>query len=668
MDKTLIYNKIESLRKTINEHNYHYYVLSESKISDLEFDKLMKELITLENENPEFVDENSPTQRVGDDRNKEFNQIKHTFPMLSLGNTYNEEELIEFDNRIKKIVTDDYSYICELKFDGASVSLKYVDGKLVHAVTRGDGTEGDDVTANIKTIKSIPLTLQGNDYQKEFEIRGEVILPHKNFNEINKQREKEGESQLANPRNATSGILKTRNSATVSKKGIDCYLYYMVGNELPTNSHFENIEKAKAWGFKTSEYNEKVKNIDEVIQFINKWDKKRKDLPFDIDGIVIKIDSISQQNELGFTSKFPRWAISYKFKAERVLTKLESVSFQVGRTGAITPVANLEPVLLAGTTVKRASLHNADFIKNLDLFDNDYVYVEKGGEIIPKVVGIELSKRASSTKPIEFVTVCPECKTELVKNESEAIQYCPNENSCPPQIKGKIEHFISRKAMNIEAGEATVEQLFNAKLITDITSLYELKEEDLIKLERFGKKSAQNLILSIEKSKENPFQKVLYSLGIRYVGETISKKLVKITKNIDNLKKLSFEQLIQIDEIGDKIAESIIEFFSEEKNIIIMEKLKKAGLKFEDETVETNLSSKLSGKTIIVSGSFETPQRRKEIEDMIEIHGGKKSSSVTSKTDFIVAGANMGSSKLEKAQKLNIKIISEQEFLNILAN
>ncbi len=667
MNKEEIKNRIHELRECLHKHNYNYYILAKSEISDYEFDIKMKELEKLETENPEFFDKNSPTQRVGDDRNHEFKQIKHSYPMLSLGNTYNNEELIEFDARIKKSIAEDFNYVCELKFDGASISLKYTDGQLVHAVTRGDGTEGDDVTANIKTIKSIPLKLQGTEYPNEFEIRGEIILPHSVFAELNRQKELEGEPLLANPRNAASGILKKRNSYYVSKRALDCFFYYIMGNELPTNSHFENMQLAKKWGFKVSEHSEKLKDINEVIDYINKWDKKRETLPFDIDGIVIKVDETPLQQELGFTSKFPRWAISYKFKAERELTKLESISYQVGRTGAITPVANLTPVLLSGTTVKRASLHNSDFIKNLDLHNDDFVYVEKGGEIIPKVVGIDYNKRKLDATPVIFVEYCPECNTQLIKNETEAIHYCPNENNCPPQIKGKIEHFISRKAMNIEAGEATVELLYNANLIKDISSLYELTEEQLLKLERFAKKSAQNLIASIQKSKETEFQKVIYALGIRYVGETIAKKLVKKVNDIDTLKSLTFEQLIEIDEIGDKIAVSILDFFAEEKNITIIENLKRHGLKFKIEQMQENISNSLAGKSIVVSGSFATPQRRKEIEEMVEKHGGKKSGSVTSKTSFIVAGANMGSSKLEKAKQLNIKIINEEEFLSMLA-
>jgi len=668
MEKTSVKNIIDQLRNELREHNYKYYVLSQPDITDYDYDMLLKQLEKLEHENPEFFDKNSPTQHVGDDRNNEFIQVKHKYAMLSLGNTYNEEELIEFDNRIKKIIPDSFKYVCELKFDGASISLQYIDGILNRAVTRGDGFEGDDVTTNIKTIKSIPLKLRGNDYPSDFEIRGEILLPHSSFVKINKQKEENGEQLLANPRNAASGILKTQNSAIVAQKGLDCYLYYMIGENLPSDSHTENLEKAKSWGFKISEHSGKVDNISEVIEFVKKWDTKRKELPFDIDGVVIKVDSSKLQEELGFTSKFPRWAISYKFKAERVSTILESVSFQVGRTGAITPVANLQPVQLAGTTVKRASLHNADFIANLDLRIGDRVYVEKGGEIIPKVVGVEIEKRQPHSHSIVFITNCPECKTELVKKTGEAINYCPNDSGCPPQIRGKIEHFISRKAMNIEAGEATVEQLYNEKLIANIADLYELKTEQLINLERFGKKSAENLIKSIENSKNVQFSKVLYALGIRYVGETVAKILAKAVKSIDNLMKMSFEELIVIDEIGDKIAQSIIEHFKKEENIKIIQRLKKYELKLETEKIEKSeniIDNQFSGKKIYATGTFAN-YKKEEIQSLLESLGAEFASGYAKSLDYLIVGSLKGSSKEDKAKKDGVKILSENEFIKML--
>ncbi len=655
---------IIDLRNKLRNHNYQYYVLSNSLISDYEYDIMLKKLEEFEQKFPEFNDVNSPTVRVGDDRNKSFEQVNHSFPMLSLGNTYNKEELEDFDQRVKKIIGENFSYVCELKFDGASISLKYVDGKLVQAATRGDGKQGDNVTENVRTIKSIPLVLQNSDYPKEFEIRGEIFMSHKIFAELNIKREKEGKNLFANPRNAASGSLKQKNSYKLAQRKLDCFLYYLESDTLLSSSHYENLNNCKKWGFKISEHTKKVKTISEVLDFINYWDTERSNLPYDIDGIVIKVDSLDLQSELGETSKAPRWAISYKFKAERVLTKLLSVDFQVGRTGAVTPVANLEPVQLAGTVVKRASLHNADFISNLDLFYKDLVYVEKGGEIIPKIVGIDKEKRAQDAEKVNFVEFCPECNTKLERIEDEAINYCRNSNNCPPQIKGKIEHFISRKAMDIGGGEATVNLLHNNNLIQNFADLYELKTEQLVSLERFGKKSANNLISSINKSKENPFEKVLYALGIRFVGETISKIIVKHYKSIDKIIDAKFEELVEVDEIGDKIAESIVEYFSVDENITLINRLQNSGLQFKSEATEG--SNSLGGKSFVITGNFGTSARRKELGNIVENFGGKKRSSISKNTDYVIAGEKAGSSKIKKANELKIPIISEQDFLEII--
>lgn len=657
--------RIEQLRTELREHNYNYYVLAKPSISDYQFDMLMKELMRLENENPEFYDENSPTVRVGDDRNTKFEEGEHSFPMLSLGNTYSKEDFIDFDNRIKKSLGEEYEYVCELKFDGASISLTYEKGKLTKAITRGDGTKGDIITNNVKTISSIPLVLRGTDYPDFFEIRGEIIMPHSTFEFLNKKRETEGKSIFANPRNAAAGSLKLQNSSEVAKRKLDCFLYYLVSEKLPTNSHFDNLLKCKDWGIKISDHIIKTNNIESVFEYINYWENNRNKLGYDIDGIVIKIDSISQQQELGETSKAPRWAISYKFKAEKAETILLSVDFQVGRTGAITPVANLEPVQLAGTTVKRSTLHNSDYIKALDLHFEDFVYVEKAGEIIPQVVGINTAKRSKNAKKIDFPTYCPECGTELLRLESEAQHFCPNETGCSPQIKGKIEHFVSRKAMDIEAGEATVEQLYNEKLVKNIADLYDLKYEDVVKLERFAKKSAENLIKSISDTKKIPFEKVLYALGIKHVGESLSIKVAKHFKTIDKLIEATFEDLVAVDEIGDKIAQTLVDYFADEKNIEIIERLKKAGLQFEIEEEEL-AENILNGKSFVVTGNFGTSARRKEIEKLVEKYGGKKVSSVSSKTDYLVAGEKAGTSKLDKAEKLNIPVISEQDFLKMI--
>jgi DNA ligase (NAD+) len=664
MDKTEAKQKIQKLVAELHHHNYNYYVNNQPSISDFQFDSLLKELEKLEQEFPEFIDELSPTRRVGSDINKEFKQVEHQYQMLSLGNTYNRGELADFDNRIRKIINEDFEYVAELKFDGTAISLRYKNGKLDKAVTRGDGTKGDDVTENAKTIKSIPLVLNGSDYLDEFEIRGEVILPHSSFNAINAERLANEEALFANPRNAASGTLKLQNSSEVAKRKLDCYLYYMLASKLPFDGHFENLNKAKEWGFKVSEHAKKLKSLDEVFQYIDYWDMERKNLPFDIDGIVIKVNSIRLQEELGFTSKTPRWAISYKFKAEQVETELISIDFQVGRTGAITPVANLNPVQLAGTTVKRASLHNADIIAELDVRIGDFVYVEKGGEIIPKIVGVNTLKRKEDAKLFQYITKCPECGTDLIRQEGEAQHYCPNDKACPPQIKGKIEHFISRKAMDVNAAEATVESLFSNNLVYSIADLYDLTKEQLLSLERFAEKSAQNLLDSLDASKKVPFERVLFALGIRFVGATVAKTLAKSLKNIDNLMQASFENLTAIEEVGERIAQSLIYFFNQEENNLVIQRLRNAGLRFEIQEEELH-SQILQGKTIVISGTFEQFSRD-ELKKMIEMNGGKNASSISKKTNFLLAGENIGPSKLEKVKELNIPSLTEQEFLDLI--
>ncbi len=657
--------RIRQLRDLINEYDYYYYVLAQPKISDYEYDKLVKELEQLEKQFPQFQDPNSPTVRVGNDHDQRFEQDRHGFPMLSLSNTYSPEELLDFDNRIRKILGHGkYHYVCELKFDGVSINLKYVQGRLVQALTRGDGQKGDIVTENVKTIRAVPLVLRGEGYPERFEIRGEIIMPHESFERLNREREAQGLPPFANPRNAAAGSLKLQNSAEVAKRGLDIFMYYLVSDDLPSDSHYENLMLAKSWGFKVSEHIRKVDDLRGVFDYIEYWDRERKNLPFDIDGVVIKIDSIKQQRLLGETAKSPRWAIAYKFKAERVSTKLLSVDFQVGRTGAVTPVANLQPVQLAGTTVKRASLHNADIIKNLDLHYGDWVYVEKGGEIIPKIVGVDKSRRPADAKPVEFVTHCPACGTKLVRDPDEAIHYCPNTWGCPPQIMGRIEHFVSRKAMDILMGEATIKQLYNAGLVKNVADLYDLKFEDLLKLERFGAKSARNLIESIERSKQVPFERVLYALGIRYVGETVAKVLAKHFKNIDELKNATYEQLVAIPEIGDKIARSIIDYFRQPENLEIIERLRKAGVRMQAEAQD--VPQKLSGLSFVVTGNFGSPQKRKEIEQLVEKYGGRKMSSVSLKTNYIIAGDKPGASKMEKAKKLGIPVITAEEFYKMI--
>jgi len=658
-----VLNRILQLREQLHQHNYNYYILASPTISDQDFDVLLHELERLEKENPQYFDPNSPTQSVGSDLSNEFQKIQHRYPMLSLGNTYSEAELLDFDNRIRKTGAVDFEYICELKFDGTSISLTYQDGELKYAVTRGDGTQGDVVTENIRTVRSIPKKLIGSGYPADFEIRGEVFMPHSSFERLNHERLKNEETPFANPRNAAAGTIKMLKSSQVAQRGLDCYIYYMLGAQIPTDSHAQNLALAQSWGFKVSPFTKRCKSIAEVIEFIEHWNVERFKLPFDIDGIVIKIDSISLQQELGFTAKTPRWATSYKFKAERVATQLLSISYQVGRTGAITPVANLEPVLLAGTTVKRASLHNADQIAILDLHENDTVFIEKGGEIIPKVISVDLDQRKADAQVVQYITHCPECGTELERNPEEAKHFCPNEDHCPPQLKGRIEHFISRAAMNINAGEATVETLFNEKLINNVADLYTLTKEQLLQLDRFAELSASNLIASIEKSKEQAFDRLIFALGIRQVGTTTAKLLAKTFKNIDALANANLEDLQQVDEIGETIAKCIIAYFGKAENQVIVQRLKDAGLTIEQ--IDTQISDQLKGKTIVISGSF-TKHSREEYKDMIEQNGGVNGSSVSKNTNYLLAGDKIGPSKLEKAQKLGVSIITEDDFLNML--
>ena len=667
--------RIEQLSKEIEQHNYNYYVFDHPTISDFEFDMLLDELIRLEKQHPEFISPNSPTQRVGGQITKEFKSVTHKYPMQSLANSYSKDDLKDFDDRVKKglgivstdLFSNDVEYVCELKFDGLSISLTYEHGTLKQAVTRGDGVQGDDVTTNAKTIRSIPLNLKG-DFIDLFEIRGEIFLPLKVFAQINKEREESGEALLANPRNAASGTMKMQDSAVVAKRKLDCFVYNMMGENLPAKSHYENLEKAKTWGFKISPYTKLCNSIDEVFNFIDHWDKKRHDLPFDIDGIVIKVNSYTQQQQLGFTAKSPRWAIAYKFKAEQVSTILEEITYQVGRTGSITPVANLKPVLLAGTTVKRASLHNADIIEKLDVRLGDHVFVEKGGEIIPKIIGVDLSKRKPDAEVVKYITHCPECGSELVRRDEEANHYCVNENHCPPQIKGKIEHFVSRKAMNIDSlGGETIEQLYDAKLINNIADIYELKKEQLLPLERMAEKSVNNLLEGIEASKQIPFERVLYSIGIRHVGETTAKKIARKIKNIDALISASEEELFHVDEVGEVIAKSIVAYFADTENKNIIERLKSFGLQFElSEEQLQSTTDKLQGRTFVISGVFQK-HSRDELKDLIEKNGGKNTGSISAKTNYVLAGDNMGPEKLKKAEKLGVAIITEDDFLNLIS-
>ena len=627
----------------------------------------MKELQDLEAAHPEYYDSNSPTQRVGSDLSKEFEQVQHRYPMLSLGNTYSEEEVRDFYERTERSLNEPFEIVAELKYDGTSISLWYEKGRLVRAVTRGDGSKGDDVTANVKTIRSVPLRLRGNDYPEEVEIRGEILLPWAEFDRLNKEREEQEEPLFANPRNAASGTLKQQNPAIVAARKLDAYLYYVLGEHLPADTHYGNLEAARRWGLKIPDVIKVCHNLQDIFDYIHYWDTERKNLPVATDGIVLKVNSLRQQKNLGFTAKSPRWAIAYKFQAERAETRLNSVSFQVGRTGAVTPVANLEPVLLAGTVVKRASLHNADIIEGLDLHIGDQVYVEKGGEIIPKIVGVNTEARTMMIgEKVRFITRCPECKTPLVRPEGEAAHYCPNDSGCPPQIKGRIEHFVTRKAMNINIGPETVEDLFNVGLVKNIADLYDLRITDLLTLERWAEKSARNLMNSLRESKAVPFERVLYALGIRYVGETVAKRLASSFHSIDRLMEASFEQLVDVDEIGDRIAQSVVAYFSDAENRQIVERLRAQGLQMEvSEEVLANRSERLKGLTFVISGTF-TQHSRDEYKAMIEQHGGKNTGSVSGKTSYILAGENMGPAKLEKAAKLGVRIIREDEFLKMI--
>ncbi|TDY12639.1 NAD-dependent DNA ligase LigA [Meridianimaribacter flavus] len=658
-----IKQQIETLRDELRQHNYNYYVLDNPTISDFDFDVKLKQLQELEAKHPEFYDASSPTLRVGGEVTKNFETVVHEHRMYSLDNSYSKEDLLDWETRIKKQVDGEVQYTCELKYDGASISLTYENGQLTKAVTRGDGFQGDNVTTNIKTIKSVPLQLKG-DFPPKFDIRGEIVLPFEGFNKMNEERIEIGEEPYRNPRNTASGSLKLQDSTEVAKRPLECLLYNITGTNLNISTQFESLEKARAWGFKVPQAAKLANSIDEVLEFITYWDEHRHNLPYETDGVVIKVNSLYQQEELGYTAKAPRWAMAYKFKAEQVSTRLNEITYQVGRTGAITPVANLEPVELAGTTVKRASLHNADQIAKLDIREGDEVYVEKGGEIIPKIIAVDLSKRPADSKPTEYITHCPECNTELVRTEGEAQHYCPNYNGCNPQIIGRIQHFISRKAMDIDGlGGETVALLVNAGLITNYSDLYELTVDQVLPLERMAQKSAENLINGIETSKQIPFERVLYALGIRYVGETVAKKLVKHYKTIDAIKNASEEELVNVDEIGVKIAESVVAFFASEANSSIIERLKHFGVQLEISAEKlANQTNKLEGSTFVVSGVF-TSVSRNELKKLIEDNGGKVSSSISSKTSYVVAGDNMGPSKKTKAESLNIPILSEEQFL-----
>jgi len=672
---------IGKLVKELNDHNYRYYVLAEPVISDYEFDMMLEKLSALEKEFPELIQADSPTKRVGGVITSEFTSAKHTYPMLSLSNTYSESELRDFDERVRKLLDSSYEYICELKFDGLSISLTYENGLLTRALTRGDGERGDDVTTNIKTIRSIPLRLVGSGYPELFEVRGEIILPRPGFEKMNLERVEIGENPFANPRNAAAGSLKLQDSAEVARRPLDGYMYYVLGESLSFTTHQQSLQTLASWGFKISDKTALCGSIDEVLAFINKMARERDNLTFDIDGIVIKINSLEQQQALGFTAKSPRWAIAYKYKAEQVTTQLLSIDYQVGRTGVVTPVANLKPVQLAGTVVKRASLHNADIIAKLDVRVGDYVFVEKGGEIIPKIIGVDLSKRDLFAEPVIFIETCPECGTKLERQDGEAGNFCPNEDHCPPQIKGKLEHFIHRKAMNIDSlGEGKIEILFDNKLVNDISDLYSLKYDSILNLEKvfkgsdgtkdkklsFKEKTAENIINGINASKSAPFERVLFAIGIRYVGETVARKLALHFKNIDAIIAAGNEELQLAENIGEKVAASIFAFFRKPENLILIEKLKAAGLNMVADKQPDLLSTNLSGKSIVVSGSFGSSKRRKELEEMVAMHGAKLSGGVTSKTDFVVAGDNMGPEKRQKALKLGIPVFSEAEFLEML--
>lgn len=659
-------DRIDQLRQLLHEQNYRYYVLNDPLMSDFEYDKLMRELQDLEQSYPQYADPNSPTQRVGSDRANQFASVTHRFPMQSLANTYSREEVIDFDARVRKEVGE-VEYVCELKFDGTSISLLYEHGRLVRAATRGDGTVGDDVTENVRTIRSIPLQLRGTGYPDLFEIRGEILMPYKSFERLNREREDIGETPFANPRNAAAGSLKQQSSAVTANRDLDAFLYTLVGDNLPYATHYESLMAARQWGFKISDHIQLCRNLDEVMAFIQHWDKARESLPFATDGAVIKVNSFAMQKQLGSTAKAPRWAVAYKFKAEQALTRLLSVDFQVGRTGAITPVANLEPVQLAGTVVKRASLHNAEQIALLDIRLGDMVYVEKGGEIIPKITEVDLSQRPADSRPFEFITHCPECGTELVKYEGEARHYCPNSSSCPPQIVGRIVHFISRRAMNIEGlGDETVQLLYDNGLVHDISDLYTLKRADLVRLPRLGEKSADNILRNIEASKAVPFSRVLFAIGIRFVGETTAKILARQFKDIDSLIHADPERLIEAEEVGEKIARSIIEYFADAENMRIIERLRSFGLQFQNQALE-GATDRLAGLNFVISGTF-AHHSRDQLKELIERHGGRNLSAVSSHVNYLLAGQNIGPAKLAKATKLGIKMINEEEFMQMLGD
>lgn len=659
--------RILQLRKELHEHNYKYYVLNQPEISDQEFDFMMKELQELEARHEDMFDPNSPTQRVGSDINQEFTQVTHKYPMLSLANTYSQEEVADFYNSVKKGLNDeDFEICCELKYDGLSISLTYEDGKLVRGVTRGDGVHGDDVTANVKTIRSIPLVLKDGYWPKEFEIRGEILMPWNVFERLNQEREAAEEPLFANPRNAASGTLKSQNSALVASRNLDAYLYYLLGDELPGDGHYENLEKAREWGFKISEGMRKVKTLQEIYDFIDHWDTERKNLPVATDGIVLKVNSLRQQRALGYTAKNPRWAIAYKFKAERACTRLNEVTFQVGRTGAVTPVANMEPVQLAGTTVRRATLNNEDFIRSLDLYIGDYVYVEKGGEIIPKIVGVDIEQRPIIAQPVTFITHCPECGAKLVRYEGEAAYYCPNDAGCPPQIKGRIEHFISRKAMNIDSiGPETVDDFYRHGLVRNVADLYDIEVQQ-INGDGSRQKSAEKIVNGIEASKQVPFERVVFALGIRFVGETTARLLARHFKTIDALAAASLQDLLEVEGVGEVIAKSVMTYFRNPVTMQIVERLRGYGLQMAlSEEQMSSATDKLAGKSIVISGVF-AHHSRDEYKQMIEQNGGKNVGSISGKTSFILAGENMGPAKLQKAEKLGIQIVDEETFLKMI--
>ncbi len=659
--------QIEQLRNELNAHNYSYYVLNAPTISDFEFDAKLRQLQKLEADYPDYFDPNSPSQRVGSDLNEAFVQVAHSYPMLSLANTYSAGEVTEFYERVRKALNDDFEVVCELKYDGTSISLTYENGSLVRAVTRGDGLQGDDVTSNVRTIQTIPLKLQG-DYPPKFEIRGEILMPWDVFEALNREREAQEEPLFANPRNAASGTLKLQNSAEVARRKLDAYFYYLLGDKLPMDTHYDNLKKAAEWGFKVSPAMKKCTSLDEVLAYIDYWDKERKNLPVATDGMVLKVNNLLQQKNLGYTAKSPRWAIAYKFQAEKACTRLNSVSYQVGRTGAITPVANLDPVQLSGTVVKRASLHNADIIAGLDLHIGDMVFVEKGGEIIPKITAVDTDARILIGDKVQFIKTCPECGSTLVRDDGEAAHYCPNEDGCSPQIKGKIEHFVSRKAMNIDGlGTETIALLYEKGLLRNVADIYDLKVPDLARLERLGTKSAHNIKEAIDVSKQVPFARVLFALGIRYVGETVAKKLASAFHSIEALQVATVEELITVDEIGERIAQSVKAYFEKPEHQELIARLKQAGLTFEMAETNLPLSDTLSGLSIVISGTF-LHHSRDEYKVLIEQHGGKNVGSVSAKTDYILAGDNMGPAKLEKAQKLGVKIINEDDFLHLISH